>query len=307
MHPYETPRARRLFAAAFATLLLAIAPTAAQSQEAADAHFFEASDGTPIRYAVTGLGDPIVLLHGIMSSAQQTWEMTGVIDRFAEEFQVIAVDQRGHGGSGKPHDPEMYGDRMAQDVVELLDHLRLPQANVVGYSMGGFVAMKVVTLAPERLLSAVIGGAGWANRELEGLQIFDQGFADEMIAWLETGEGSMPMAALLWPGDQQPAPEMVTQIGEAIRQANDPLALAAVMRAMEELVVSAELLRINRVPVLNIVGSDDPLKPAADALVGLMGEHRLHVIDGANHMTTLFHPEFADTIRAFFIELCNCA
>ena len=88
---------------------------------------------------------------------------------------------------------------------------------------------------------------------------------------------------------------------------NDPLALAAVVRGMAGLDVTAELLRINKVPTLNIIGSDDPLKPAADALALVMQEHRLHVIDGANHLTTVVNPDFYDTIRAFFIELCNCA
>ena len=88
---------------------------------------------------------------------------------------------------------------------------------------------------------------------------------------------------------------------------NDPMALAAVVHSMPDLEMSAELLRINEVPTLNIIGSDDPLKPGADALVGVMQEHRLHVIDGANHLNTLSSPEFIDTIRDFFIELCNCA
>ena len=88
---------------------------------------------------------------------------------------------------------------------------------------------------------------------------------------------------------------------------NDQMALAAVVRSFPALDVNAELLRINKVPTLNIIGSDDPLKPNADALVDVMKEHRLHVIEGANHMNTLSSPEFLDTVRAFFIELCNCA
>ena len=243
-----------------------------------------------------------MLLHGITGTAASNWGAAGIIGRLAEEFQVIAVDQRGHGMSGKPHDPASYGERMALDVVDLLDHLRLQQAHVVGYSMGGFITMKLVALAPDRLMSAVVGGAGWPSPELR-----DDAMFDALAASLEAGKGGGPLVEFLWPGEEPPTPEQVQAIGQAMVASNDQMALAAVVRSFPALDVNAELLRINKVPTLNIIGSDDPLKPNADALVDVMKEHRLHVIEGANHMTTLSSPEFLDTVRAFFIELCNCA
>ena len=128
-----------------------------------------------------------------------------------------------------------------------------------------------------------------------------------LAASLEAGNGGGPLVEFLWPGAERPTPEQVQAIGQAMVASSDQQALAAVVRGMSALDVSAELLRMNEVPTLNIIGSDDPLKPNADALVGVMKDHRLHVIEGANHMTTLSSPEFFDTVRAFFIELCNCA
>ena len=188
------------------------------------------------------------------------------------------------------------------DVVDLLDHLRLQQAHVVGYSMGGFITMKVVALAPDRLMSAVVGGAGWPSPELR-----DDAMFNALAESLEAGKGGGPLVEFLWPGEEPPTPEQAQAIGQAMVASNDQMALAAVVRGMAGLDVSAELLRINKVPTLNIIGSADPLKPNADALVDVMQEHRLHVIEGANHMNTLSSPEFVDTVRAFFIELCNCA
>ena len=298
----HTTRLRPMLTAIFAVVVAVTAFTGAYAQADAEARTFTASDGTEIHYLLQGRGDPVVLLHGITGTAASNWGTAGLIDRFAEEFQVIAVDQRGHGKSGKPHDPADYGERMALDVVDLLDHLKLQQANVVGYSMGGFITMKLLTIAPERLMSAVIGGAGWPSPELRDDELFDA-----LAVSLEAGKGGGPLIEFLWPGEEPPSPEQVQAIGQAMVASNDQMALAAVVRGMADLDVSAELLRINKVPTLNIIGSDDPLKPNADALVGVMQEHRLHVMEGANHLNTLNLPDFYDTVRTFFIELCNCA
>ena len=92
------------------------------------------SNGVKIRYVTEGKGEPIVLLHGWMGDSS----MWGRLDTnpATKEYQLIAVDLRGHGKSDKPHDPEKYGPEMAEDVVRLLDHLKLPKAHLVGYSMG---------------------------------------------------------------------------------------------------------------------------------------------------------------------------
>ena len=291
-----------MFRALLATLITFVAFSGAWAQSDVSTQSFTASDDVQIHYLVEGRGDPVVLLHGITGTAASNWGAAGIIGRLAEEFQVIAVDQRGHGKSGKPHDADSYGERMAQDVVDLLDHLRLQQAHVVGYSMGGFITMKVVALAPDRLMSAVVGGAGWWSPELR-----DEAMFNRLAESLEAGKGGGPLVEFLWPGEEPPTPEQTQAIGQAMVASNDQMALAAVVRGMAGLDVSAELLRMNKVPTLNIIGSDDPLKPNADALVDVMQEHRLHVIEGANHMNTLNSPEFVDTVRAFFIELCNCA
>ena len=114
------------------------------------------SNGVKIRYVTAGKGEPIVLLHGWMSDSS----MWGRVDTnpAAKEYLLIAVDLRGHGKSDKPHEPEKYGPEMAEDVVRLLDHLKLPKAHLVGYSMGAIVAGKVAATHPDRVLSVVYGG-----------------------------------------------------------------------------------------------------------------------------------------------------
>jgi pimeloyl-ACP methyl ester carboxylesterase len=112
-----------------------------------------------------GKGDPVILVHGLYSSAMMNWEMPGTMTQLAKHYQVIAFDNRGHGQSDKPAAEDQYGVQMAEDIVRLMDHLQLPQARVVGYSLGGMITMKLLTLHPERVSSAVLGGMGWLKAD----------------------------------------------------------------------------------------------------------------------------------------------
>jgi pimeloyl-ACP methyl ester carboxylesterase len=140
---------------------------------AADAIRTEAFDsaGTSISYLVAGAGEPVVLIHGLHSSAKINWQLTGTMDLLADRYQVIALDVRGHGQSGKPTDDDAYGLEIVEDVARLMDHLKIKQAHIVGYSMGGMVAMKFMTAHPGRVLSGTLGGMGWL-REGSALQNF---------------------------------------------------------------------------------------------------------------------------------------
>jgi pimeloyl-ACP methyl ester carboxylesterase len=77
----------------------------------------------------------------------------------SHDYRVIALDCRGHGKSGKPTDENQYGMEMVNDIVRLMDHLGIEKAHIVGYSMGGSIALKMLTVRPERFLTAVIGGS----------------------------------------------------------------------------------------------------------------------------------------------------
>jgi pimeloyl-ACP methyl ester carboxylesterase len=87
-------------------------------------HTFD-SKGVSIQYTVEGKGEPVVLIHGLCANAQFNWRAPGIIKALAKDYQVIALDARGHGGSGKPKEEEAYGIEMMEDIVRLLDHLNI--------------------------------------------------------------------------------------------------------------------------------------------------------------------------------------
>lgn len=119
------------------------------------------SNGVKIHYSVEGKGEPVVLIHGLHSSGAINWELPGIVKLLAAKYQVITMDCRGHGRSGKPTGDDQYGIEMVEDVTRLLNYLKIEKAHVVGYSMGGMITMKFVVLHPDRVRSAILGGMGW--------------------------------------------------------------------------------------------------------------------------------------------------
>lgn len=109
------------------------------------------SDGTRVYYMVQGAGEPVVLIHGYGVTASINWKLPGILPALARNYRVVALDVRGHGRSDKPHDPAEYGVNMADDVLRMLDHLNIETAHVIGYSMGGFILLKLAVEHPERI------------------------------------------------------------------------------------------------------------------------------------------------------------
>lgn len=267
-----------------------------------EAHF--ESDGVKIRYVTSGEGEPVILVHGFSASAVANWMLPGVFSRLARDYQVFAIDARGHGGSDKPHDPDAYGAQMATDVVNLMDHLEIDRAHVGGYSMGGFITMKLIATAPERLRSAIVGGAGWMRAE------DDRSLMDALAKSLESGGGMTPLLEALTPEGETIASEAMQAMNAQVLATNDPLALAAVARAMPGLAVGRQEIEFNTVPVLVVIGSKDPLKEAVDAMSDVLGNHETVVVDGADHISLLLSPAYSkqmsDAMATFLEARCEC-
>ena len=256
-------------------------------------HHFD-SEGVRIHYVEKGRGTPVLLVHGFASSAHLEWQMRGLVRELSREYRVIALDNRGHGRSEKPHDPEAYGVRMVEDLVRLMDHLGIDRVHVVGYSMGGFITLKLVAMHPERLLSAIPCGAGWEQLTPENLA-----FGEAVARALETGEGVGPLTARLGVRDKPLwLPERLA-IRLGMEYFNDPLALAAVMRQFHALAVSEEELRANSVPVLTLMGGKDGLRPSAEDLSERMANHTLRILEGKDHFNTPSAREFLQEVRQF--------
>jgi pimeloyl-ACP methyl ester carboxylesterase len=283
----------RGFAWGIACVLVLVAAPGAR---AGNKHFD--ANGVKIRYTDQGQGEPVVLVHGFGANLEVQWDLPGIIKALARDHRVIALDVRGHGKSGKPHDPKKYGAEMAEDVVRLLDHLKIKKAHVVGYSMGAMITARLLVAHPDRLLTATLGGAGPARQGNPEMARFVERIADS----LEQGKGIGPLIEALTPaGKPKPSPEQIEIINKVFTARNDTKALAAVARSWKALEVSDKELQANRVPVLALIGKDDPLKKGVDALRGQLVNLKTAVIPG-DHITAFAQPEFVRALRAFLDE-----
>jgi pimeloyl-ACP methyl ester carboxylesterase len=120
--------------------------------------FFTTKDGVKIHYLTHGdSGSWVVLVHGYSDNAQRMWFNTGIAPEIAKHHRVVAIDNRNHGQSDKP---QPGGSGRAQDVVELMDHLKIERAHIHGYSMGGGIVGSLLGMIPSRFITAGFGGSG---------------------------------------------------------------------------------------------------------------------------------------------------
>jgi pimeloyl-ACP methyl ester carboxylesterase len=116
-------------------------------------------DGVRLHYQTTGAGPPLVLHHGFAGS-WSAWRYFGFVQQLKAHYQLIMPDARGHGLSGKPHDVRAYSmSERIDDVLAILDELKIERAHFFGYSMGGLVAYGLARRAQHRLRSLIIGSA----------------------------------------------------------------------------------------------------------------------------------------------------
>jgi pimeloyl-ACP methyl ester carboxylesterase len=110
-------------------------------------------NGLRMYYEVRGRGDPVVLLHGAFMTITNNW--TGWIEELSRTRKVIAVELQGHGRTADIQ-RDITNENLADDVAALLDYLNIPRADLVGYSMGGAVAMQCAIRHPDRVRKVVV-------------------------------------------------------------------------------------------------------------------------------------------------------
>ncbi|MFD0894294.1 alpha/beta hydrolase [Luteolibacter ambystomatis] len=222
------------------------------------------SNGVKIAYATRGQGPPVVLIHGWTVDYATNWERPGVSTKLAERFRVIELDVRGHGGSDKPKEENLYGKEVVEDVTRLLDHLKIRKAHIVGYSMGGTIGLNFTFQHPDRVLSLVIGGMGWQN-------------PDEKLQGL------------------------MDQLGKLDKNA-EPTALCG--RSMSKLWLTQDQLKSMKTPVSVVVGDRDPIRFLyVRPLEAARPDWPVTVIKDSDHISCVTNAEFPEVlVKALSVE-----
>jgi pimeloyl-ACP methyl ester carboxylesterase len=258
-------------------------------------------NGLNLYYEITGTGQPLILLHGGYGMGGM---FAGLLPAFTANHQVITVDLQGHGRTADIDRPLRF-ETMADDIAALIAHLGLGKVNLLGYSLGGSVAIQTAIRHPEvveRLIviSSPFKRAAWHNENLAGM--------DQMSA--ETGE-FMKQTPLYGAYTQvAPRPDdwanLWAKVGDLLRQDYD---------------WSAEVAKFTS-PTLLIFGDADSVSPLhAAEFFGLLGggqrdgswdrsgvtPHRLAILPSTTHYDILVAPALAPTVVSFLAETTSAS
>lgn len=245
-----------------------------------------AEDG--VRLATYAWGDPdapvVVVVHGFASSTRDNWVETGWIrDLLADGYRVLALDQRGHGASDKPHDGAAYDLRvLARDVETVLDTHLVDDAYYLGYSLGARVGWEVALDLPARIERVVLGGVP------DGIPLARLDLA-QAHAYVERGT---------------PVEDAVTQnyirLTERVR-GNDLRALLAIAEGMRAShTIDPDPSRAPVQPVLFATGSRDAIIEGSRRLAEACPQGRFLEIPDRHHFNAPGSRVFRQEALAFF-------
>lgn len=241
-------------------------------------------DGLNIAYFDDGEagGEPILLIHGFASNKSVNWIGPGWVKTLGDAgYRVLALDNRGHGESDKPHDRDAYWpELMAADALALLSHLDIDTAHVMGYSMGARISAFLSLAAPERARSVVLGGLGIGM--VEGLGGWE-GIAEALRApSLEDVTGQRPRIFRAF----------------ADQTGSDRLALAACIETSRKKMTPEQAGAITA-PALIAVGTKDDIAGSPRELANLMPNAGVVDIPGRDHMLAVGDRVFKRSVLDF--------
>ena len=250
-------------------------------------------NGLELYYEVHGDGEPLILLHGGVGAIEMFGE---VLPMLAEGRKVIGVDLQAHGRTADIDRPLSY-EQMAEDVAALIGHLGFERADVMGYSLGGGVALQTAIRHPDAVrklvaVSTAFKRDGWYPEVLAGMEQMGPAAAEPMK--------QTPMYQLY--ADVAPRPEdwpvLLTKLGELLSRDYDWSEQVAAMQ----------------VPTMIVVGDADSIRTAhAVEFFGLLGggkrdagwdgsgmpDARLAILPGTTHYDIFYSPALASAVTPF--------
>lgn len=241
--------------------------------------FYPGFDGTRLALHRTGAGRPLILLHGLFSSAEMNWIKWGHAGRLAAAgFECLMPDLRAHGQSDAPHDPAAYPDDvLARDLAELVRHLGLTDFDLCGFSLGARTSVRgvIAGLTPRQLALGGMGLEGLAGWKARGAFFID---AIDRFDHVKAGDPAFPAVSFMksMKVDRVAARMLLQTFADTL-----PEALAAL--TMPTLIVNGDQDRDNGDPA----ALTKALPNAVQAIVP------------GTHMSCVTKPDLGEAIRDF--------
>lgn len=242
-------------------------------------HSFAARDGARLVWREQGAGRPVVLLHGLFSSAEMNWIRFGHAERIAAAgCRVIMPDLRAHGDSAAPHDAASYPpDVLVRDVEDLALHLGLTDFDLGGFSLGARTSVRAVVagMRPRRVVLGGMGLAGLAGWQRRGA------FFKRVIAEYETARR----------GDDS---WLAIQFMKTMQV--DRIAAGHLLDSFTD--TAPDALAALTMPVLLVCGAQDQDNGSAAELADALPDARLVTIPGT-HMSSVTEAALGEAIATF--------
>jgi pimeloyl-ACP methyl ester carboxylesterase len=254
--------------------------------------FVRSADGLNIAFETVGAGMPVVLVHGFASDRVQNWKAPGWYAALADAgYRVVAMDCRGHGESDKPHDAEFYGhEAMADDVLRVVWAADAQGAHLMGYSMGGMIAIELLMSHAEALGKVILGGVG-------STYLAPTGSAEATMT--SPAVRRRIAQALLEPDKSRIDDPVALGFRRFAGQAGKDLrALAACMSAERRNYTREALSRVEK-PVLVVCGENDDRTGTAEGLASAFPNGRGVTVPRRDHMTTVGDKEYKRAVVEF--------
>lgn len=256
-------------------------------------------DDIQMAYTDTGVGRPIVLIHGYPFN-RSLWNEQ--VDALSNSYRVIVPDLRGFGETDASAGPATM-NRMALDVAQLLDHLQIRQAVVGGLSMGGYVALAFYKQFPSRVRALILADTRAQADSEEAKQNRAQQ-AGKALSEGMAGIADTMLPKLLTPETVSKRPEIVKRVRDVMLKTK-PEGAASALMGMAEREDQTELLPHITSPTLILVGAEDAITPVGDSekMHQAIAGSRLVVVENAGHVSNLERTEqFNEALLKFLRE-----
>jgi pimeloyl-ACP methyl ester carboxylesterase len=241
-----------------------------------------------LRYLEIGSGQPVVLLHAFPLCAEQWLPQ---LLKPIPGYRFVAPDVRGFGGRDPGVSPGGISmDTYAADILEFMAHVEMPEARVVGTSMGGYIALAMLRRAPARVTGLILADTRASADSADARQA-----RDTMLARLaEQGVGAVAdqmLPRLLAEKTRQSQPDLTDALRRLIVR-NTPDGVGTAIRAMRDRPDSTPLLETITCPTTVVVGREDVITPPeeCEALSRAIPDARFVVIDEAGHLPNIEQP-----------------
>jgi pimeloyl-ACP methyl ester carboxylesterase len=251
-----------------------------------------------------GAGEPLVLLHGFTGSVAQ-WTVARPL--LASEHRVLCYDLRGHGRTGAPEDMAAYSiDAYAADLLDLLNHLGIERAHILGSSFGGMVALEFALQHPERVRTLILSDTSAGPRcvELsEPIAAREDGIDRALRYAAEHGLSALVERELATRPELRADPHRREHFHARWQRMTLHGFLGAGHARATRPDHHDDLNRL-QMPVLIIAGDRDELVPAAEYLHAHIPRSALRLIAGAGHPAVADQPHgFVAVVRGFLAGL----